>query len=330
MKRRIIIIGSNLNYNLEYFISKAFEKCGHDVKFIGFKNILGKQYREIIRMLASRSYIFRHISSPLWLNKLNETYFEEISSYSPDLVLSIKGETIFPRTIKRIEQGIGVKTALWYPDDPRFFSSLVRHIAPHYDTVFTYSANAIENYKSIGIGKVKRIPFGCDPDFHYNNFNDGINVKRAIFIGTYSPKRYRFIKSLIRADVPIDVAGPYWPIGISKNVISKGLFGKQYVEFLKKYSVVLNMHQNINYGPNMRTFEATGSGGILLSDNAEDISSFFSEREEILTYNDLGDAQRIIKEVLSGDINTKKIAKNAYNMCHMKYTYEQRVKEILM
>ena len=281
-------------------------------------------------MLSSRSYIFRNISSPLWLNKLNEIYFKEISSYSPDLVLSIKGETLFPTTIKKLGREIGVKTALWNPDDPRFFSALVRHIAPLYDIVFTYSANAIKTYESIGVNKVERIVFGCDPSFHDNNFVERKNVNRVIFIGTYSPKRYRFIKSLIHAGIPIDVAGKYWPPGISKNLINNGLFGKQYVEFLKKYSIVLNMHQNINYGPNMRTFEVTGSGGVLLTDRAEDILSFFSENEEILTYNDIEEAKRIIKGILIGDINTEKLAKNAYNVCHLKYSYEKRANEMLM
>ena len=329
MKRRIVIIGGNLNYNLEQFICNAFENIGHEVKFIGYKNILGRKYRESIRMLATRSHAFRYFSSPFWLEKLNEIYYKNISEYNPDFVLSLKGETISNQTLKKIKLDLGIKTALWYPDDPRFFASLVKYIAPSYDMVFTYSENATKIYNSIGVHSAKRVPFGCDPKLHYNNFKNIVKENRAIFIGTYSPKRYRFIKSLIKRNVPIDIAGPYWPPGTAKYVINKGVYGEQYVELLKKYSVVLNLHQDINYGPNMRTFEVTGSGGLLLTDQAEDILSFFSNGKEILTYNDIDDAQLIIKNILNGSINTEKIIRKAYATCHSKYSYEIRANEIV-
>ena len=40
----------------------------------------------------------------------------------------------------------------------------------------------------------------------------------------------------------------------------------------------------------MRTFEVTGSGGFLLTDNAEDISKFFAAGEEVVLYKDINDA----------------------------------------
>lgn len=319
-----------MNYNLEHFIQRAFVKSGHEVKFIGFKNEFSKHYFEYIRMLSSRSYIFRNISSPFWLKKLNDIYFEGISSFSPDLVLSIKGETLAPKTLKKIEKELGIKTMLWYPDDPRFFKPLVRHISPHYDKIFTCSHNALEIYRSIGVDNAKRIPFGCDSEIHNDNSNGVPMINKALFIGAFSAKRYRFIRSLVNEGIPIDIVGPHWPPIMLKNVISKGLFGKQYIEYIKKYSVILNLHQDINYGPNMRTFEVTGSGGILLSDSAEDISSFFSDREEIYIYNDINEAKKLINEILRGEINREKMSKKAHYTCHMKYSYERRAMEILM
>ncbi len=329
MKRRIVIIGSHLNYNLEHFIYRAFERLNHEVKFIGFKDILGKDYSELIRMISSRSYLLRKLSTPLWLNKLNKIYLDEINKFNPDLVLSIKGETVTPNTLNMLEKNVGVRTALWFPDDPRFFNSLVKYIAPRYSNVFSCSSNAIENYRALGIKNISRIPFGCDPEIHDNNFITENKINKAIFIGTYSPKRYRFIKSLIRGGVPIDVSGPHWPSEISKNLVGKGVFGKNYVNTIKTYSAVINLHQDINYGPNMRAFEVTGSGGILITDRAEDILSFFSENSEILVYNDNSEAQTIIKNIINGNINTEKMARNAHHACHTKFTYDRRAKEIL-
>jgi len=63
--------------------------------------------------------------------------------FNPDLALSIKGDAVKHETVKWMKRELGTKTALWYPDDPRFFNSLVRYIAPSYEYVFTASEKAI-------------------------------------------------------------------------------------------------------------------------------------------------------------------------------------------
>lgn len=329
MSKRILIIGNSTSYNLEYYILRAFQRLGEDVRFIGYRDILGPKYHEIVRMLWSRSSLFRNLSVPFWLTKLNEIFLKTACNLHPDFILSIKGETLLPEVINRIRNETGARLALWAPDDPRFFQSLTAHVSPYYDIIFTSSQRATDLYKAISVYNVYRLPFACDPEIHKGVLNSHSLLNKALFIGTYSPKRYSLIKNLVKRGVPIDVIGPKWPFSFNKFVVGSQVLGPQYVCKIQSYSVILNIHQNSAYGPNMRTFEVTGSGGVLLTDRAEDINNFFLEGSEILVYDSLEDVVQNIKYLIENPEASYAIASNGQKRCFQKNTYDERAKEIL-
>lgn len=329
MNKRILVIGKDLNYNLEYFMTRAFRRDNNEVKFIGFANVLRHRNYETLRMLWARSKFFRDASIPFFLQRVNDTYLKIAREFNPDIVFSIKGESVLPNYVNKIRKEVGSKIVLWYPDDPRFFTSLSRHIAPSYDVIFTCSQRATDLYRSIEIEKVHRLPFACDPELHVNDFNAHEKTRKALFIGSFSPKRYKLIKKLISMGTKIDIIGSNWPPSFFNYVVSKAILGQQYVSALQSYSVILNIHQDILYGPNMRTFEATGSGALLLSDAVEDINTFFSPNREILLYETAEEAFEKINQTLEGEETNFDMVIKAYKKCHEKYTYDIRVKEVL-
>lgn len=318
-----------MDYNLEQYTYNALKRMSLNVEFAGYADILDLKGLELMRMLATRSFLLRGASTPFWLRKVNEVYQRKIDELRPDLLISLKGESLLPSTIKNARSNFGVKTCLWYPDDPRFFNSLAKHIAPHYDAIFTYSNKAIELYKSIGIDKVSRLPFACDPEIHRAPEFERERNGRAVFVGTFSYKRYRFIRKLLKNGLPVDIVGPYWSRFIGKNVISNGVYGKHMADLFQRYSICINIHQNLDYGPNMRTFEVTGSAGFLLTDNAEDISSFLLPGREIETYNNASDATDKIKSAIKGEVDVDGISRNAYKRCHLEHTYDNRILTLL-
>ena len=153
---KILLLGSHMNYNLEQYVYMNLVKLGHEVRFYGYKESLGK-FANPIRMAITRSKLIRDLANVFWLNRINNEIKRIAETFYPDLVLSIKGEAVKPKTVEWIREELGAKTALWYPDDPRFFNSLVKYIAPSYDHVFTASEKAIDMYKDIGCRKVHLI-----------------------------------------------------------------------------------------------------------------------------------------------------------------------------
>ncbi len=326
MIKKVMVIGNKNSYNLEYFVIEALNDLGYNTKFFGYSNIKSFLSRNLPRMMWTRSKIIRGLISPFYLKKVNDKLLDSIKEFNPDLVISIKGESILPKTIDSIKNR-GIKIVLWFPDDPRFFNSLTKLIAPHYNIVFTYSQNAIKLYKKIGINNIYRLSFGCSHKLHHRDVWSNDTINKVLFVGTFTLQRYLFMRKLIKKGVPLDIYGSYWPKKVSGVRVNKGVYGDNYLKLMQKYKLVLNIHNNIDYGPNMRVFEATGSGTTLLTDNADDTSNFFEDNVEVLFYQNLNSAVKISKEFLNNP--NVEISKNAYKKCHENYEYKNIIKELI-
>ena len=320
---RITVIGSHMHYNLEDYSVRALRNLGHDVQFIGYNEINGRIYGDLLRMITTRSAVVRKISIPFWLKHINASYRNAMTTFNPDVVLSIKGESVLPETLSYISSNIGAIRTLWYPDDPRFFNSLAKRVAPFYDHVFSSSENGTKMYRQIGIEAVHRLPFGCNEKVHYRENWNGEPLDRVIFVGTFTLKRYRFVKNLVKKGVEIDLIGKYWKNFFPSHTISESAYGPSLTKLFQRYKLSLNIHNDIQYGPNMRTFEVTGSGGTLLTDMAEDMDKFFIEGKEVFMYRDLEELTKLINGKISEEIATNQVAKNGYRRAHASYTYEK-------
>ena len=181
-------------------------------------------------------------------------------------------------------------------------------------------------YREISLGNLQRLSFGCDVDIHRRNSWEQSITDKVLFAGTFTPRRYRIIRRLIKSGIRIDLVGKYWKHFFPGNTISDGVYGNELSSLIQKYKLSLNMHNNENFGPNMRTFEVTGSGGTLLSDSAEDLPRFFKEDKEVFLYQDFNELAKLISELLSYDDGIVEVAKNAYERTHKSYTYDEVMK----
>jgi spore maturation protein CgeB len=309
-------------------------KLGHEVKFYGYKEKLGR-FANPIRMAITRSKLIRDLANLFWLNRINDEIKGIAEAFRPDLVLSIKGEAVKPETIEWIGEELGAKTALWYPDDPRFFNSLVKYIAPSYDHIFTASEKAINMYKEIGCEKVHFLPFACEPIVHkkLSLLNDGCasNNLDVVFVGTYAQRRGRLIKALEKSRIRVEVYGPYWKYFKRGGNVHDGVYGPEMVKVFNSAKIVLNIHINddLPYKVNMRTFEATGCGAFLLTDYAYGMEEMFRVNEELVTYADEDELLELTKYYLYAEEEREVIGKRAQEKAYDKHTYEKRITELI-
>jgi spore maturation protein CgeB len=323
-----------MNYNLEHYVCMNLLRLGHEVKFYGYKERLGR-LANLIRMGITRSKLARDAANLLWLNKINDEMKKIAGAFRPDLVLSIKGEAVKPETIEWFKEELGVKTALWYPDDPRFFHSLVRYIAPNYDHVFTTSERTIEAYKEAGCKDVHFLPFACEPDVH-KKVNPTEEEKKKyetdmIFVGTYTRRRARLIGALKKAGVKMKVYGPYWKYFHYETNIYDGIYGPEMVKAFNVAKIVLNIHiqDDLPYKVNMRTFEATGSGAFLLTDMAYWIKKMFGVGKELVVYKNEDELVKAAKYYLKAEDERLKIAYKGMAKAHERHNYYCRVSDLL-
>ncbi len=330
---KIFLIGSHLNYNLEHFTKIACEDLGQKVSFFGYKDLM-RQYPSFVRMGITRSSKVRSLSKHLFLNRINLAIRNEIRELNPDLVISIKGEMVSPETVDWLRENVGVKTALWFPDDPRFFDSLVKYIAPHYDHVFTASERAITMYREIGVKNVDFLPFACEPTVHKKmNLTEAeydFYKSDVCFVGTYTPRRAKMIKTLWRVGVNVRVWGPYWQYFVKDSRINAGVFGQEMVKVFNASKIVLNLHEHsdIPYKVNMRVFEAAGCGAFLMTDNSYGLNQMFSIQDEIVTYDSSEDLIRKVGYYLNSE-QAGLFQEKALSRAYEKHTYQLRLKKLL-
>jgi spore maturation protein CgeB len=327
---KILLLGSHINYNLEHYVKMALEKLGHSVTFFGYREFISSP----IRMAIARSSVIRNLAKLPLLDMVNKRIKNIALKIMPELVLSIKGEAILPSTIRWFKEQLGSVTALWYPDDPRWFNSLVKHIAPHYDYVFTASEKAVEHYKEIGVKNVFNLPFACEPSVHrrVQLTKEELDKYKCdiCFVGGCRLRRAQIISKLKKFDVR--VYGPYWnllPIfGIKTDT---GIWGHEMVKAFNAAKIVLNIHveSDLDYKPNMRTFEATGSGSFLLTDRAYGLEKLFEIGREVVCYSNVKELINLIEYYLDDDDERTKISTKGQNRAYREHTYEKRIKRIL-
>ena len=323
-----------MNYNLEHYVYMNLVKLGHEVKFYGYKEKLSRLANPL-RMVATRSKPIRDLANLFWWNKINDEIKRVAEAFHPDLVLSIKGEAVKSKTIEWVKNELEAKTALWYPDDPRFFNSLVRYIAPSYDHVFTASERAIGIYREIGCERVHFLPFACEPTVHKRlspageeNTNSNLDV---VFVGTYTRRRGRLIKALEKAGIKVEVYGPYWRYLKSSGNVHDGVYGPEMVKVFNSAKIVLNIHveDDLPYKVNMRTFEATGCGSFLLTDYAYGMEKLFRIGEELVIYADENELVKLAKYYLKAEYGREAIGKRSQERVYKEHTYEDRVIELI-
>lgn len=107
-------------------------------------------------------------------------------------------------------------------------------------------------------------------------------------------------------------------------------WGLDMYETLSRSKLSLNRHISTakNYANNMRLFEATGMGSLLLTDHKENLHEIFDIDKEIITYKDDEEASDKAKYYLSHPNQLKKIALAGQERTLKDHTYKNRMKEL--
>lgn len=331
---KVMLVGSHLNYNIEHFAKICLNNLGIETQFFGYKDT-SKYATPAFRMMITRSPIARALAKPFLLSKINEKLKNECAKMKPDLMLSIKGETVLPSTIEWLRNELGVKTVLWYPDDPRFFDSFVKHVAPHYEYIFTSSEKAIKMYREIGVERVDFLPFACEPSVH-KRVQLSEEEKRGLscdicFVGTPYLRRSRIISKLDKFDVRI--YGPHWHFLLRRGKVYGGVWGPDMVKVFNASKIVLNIHieSDLEYKSNMRVFEATGSGSFQLTDKPFGIEKLFLPRKELVCYEDTRELIELAAYYLDPAAEEERIEIGIMGQtrAYREHTYENRIKQML-
>jgi spore maturation protein CgeB len=112
--------------------------------------------------------------------------------------------------------------------------------------------------------------------------------------------------------------------------IRQPCYGHEMLKTLSKYSIALNYH-NQHTGDcacNMRLFEATGVGCALFTDYKSDLSDYFEEGKEVLTFKSVEDLIEKIKFLLRNPNQIKEMGQNAQSKVLQEHTTDIQVNRL--
>lgn len=279
--------------------------------------------------------------------KENEQLIKKSEKFQPDVLISIKGEAIFPETIEKIRKETGAFSILWAIDDPNKFLDESKALAPGYDFVFTSGMDSKKEYAEIGV-RAEYIPFAADHrifrEMDVNENDRKIYGSDISFVARRRKERVELVNNI--ADTNLKVWGPRWKnwfrfFGCDRDykIYNKGLLDKctgksantdMYLKIINASKINLNSHaRNWKMKSNIRSFEIALCNAFLLSDNPEGFKDLFRVGKEVVCFNDGNELKELCQYYLDNEDERRKVAKAGYERALKEHTLDIRAKEML-
>tara|TARA_B100000902_G_C27294465_1_gene909111 strand:- start:64 stop:1167 length:1104 start_codon:yes stop_codon:yes gene_type:complete len=333
---------SDLNFNdhtnrfMEFSRGQEFsykyylDEIGYDVNVIYYNyNKLQKKWSSENKILNSNSYQVLEEQ----IKKIRPTiiYFQNIFLLNDNFFLEIKNKFPF------------VKLIICWVCSP--FSKKQHEIIRNSDLVFTCNNGFLNSLLKLNKRTVKidhafdeRNSFSntnrtidvsfngsivCNKNFHLNRFENlyylnkkikNFNIYSKIY---YKMNLFNFLNfnNLIK----------FYSL---KKKIKNPKYGKEYFMQLHKSKICFNSHLDIdNYSGNMRLFEGTGSGCLMITNYTDDLKNFFND-DEIVSYSSKEDALEKIKYFLDNPKEIVNIATRGRNKTLKNHSYRIRANKI--
>jgi spore maturation protein CgeB len=110
------------------------------------------------------------------------------------------------------------------------------------------------------------------------------------------------------------------------------VWGMDMYRALARSRITLNRHINVaeNNANNMRLYEATGVGALLLTDRKDNLHEIFQIGKEVIVYSSKEEAAELVRHYLDHPQEAEQIAKAGQARTLREHTYVQRMQELVL
>ena len=300
-----------------------------------------------------------------WLRKYgdidskDEVIIQQIKHYNPDVIFIGDANLLSKKFTEKIRRVSSVKLILCFHCTP--FSKKILDNLKFVDSVVTCTEGYRKKLKKLIKNDVFLMHHAFQDDLEIN-FEEG-RVFDVGFIGSLFLNNtlhigrvniiYNLIKNFNKSYVAINfskffildflifILNSIIKLNFFKNIkifyriiyiflySKKPIFGKKMCDVLKNTKILINKHiEDTEYAGNMRLFEGTGLGCLLITDYKKDLEKLFKIDEDIVIYDNEKKIFEKINYYLKNSIARINIAKNGYNKTRDFHNYYNRVNEL--
>ena len=257
----------------------------------------------------------------------------QVQDFKPDVLFISDFHQFTPEFLKTAKKYVGkiaafINAPIYVSDE--FFKS--------YDMLFSPFPHYVEMFQKMEISSAY-LPFAFEPTILEQIGKKG-RIYDCVFVGGLSRgvDKIPFFEELAKkADVK------FWgymnpPPNHESPIFSNyqgQAWGQDMYKILAQSKIVINRHVikhgsfSSKYADNVRLYEATGMGCLLITDWKENLGDLFTIGKEVETYRTIDEATEKIMYYLTHEREREKIARAGQQRTLKDHTYEQRAKTIL-
>lgn len=243
-------------------------------------------------------------------------YCQDLSFFPPNVLASLK---------KEVKLVVG-QIACPLPPEP-FLNG--------YDLILTSFPHFVPRLRKLGIAS-EYFRIGFDPRILEKI---GVVAKDvdASFVGGISRHHGKAIPVLeyLARTTPIQFFG-YGAAALDRNspILPRHhgeVWGLDMYRALARSRVTLNRHINVaeNNANNMRLYEATGVGSLLITDHKDNLHELFEIGKEVVAYSSQEEAAELIRYYLAHPEEAEAIARAGQARTLREHTYQRRMEELI-
>lgn len=319
------------------FYSYYLKKIGHEaIDLIVNDEILQRKWAEengfkvgrvnLLSKLQSLPIIHKFIGRPNWIQMIA---YQQIKKESPDVVyiqdLSILNPDVLKKVKKHCKLLIGqIACPLPATENLKQFDLIITSF-PHY----------VKKFKKMGI-KSEYLPLAFDSRI-LKRVKKSKRKYNVTFIGGLSLSHNKGLKILnyLAKNKKVDIWGYGREILSPISKLYKYHHGEAWAldmyKLLAESKITINRHIDVadDYANNMRLYEATGMGAMLITDKKKNLNELFEVGKEVIEYENEKDLLDKINYYLKHDDEREKIAKAGQRRTIKDHNYSNSMIELV-
>jgi spore maturation protein CgeB len=205
-----------------------------------------------------------------------------------------------------------------------------------YDIVLTSFPHFVPMFRARGIAS-EYFRIGFDPRVleHVRNESQAVDVVFVGGLGRGPHSRGNELLEQVARRMPVDFWGygaDDWPADSAIRDRYRGeAWGLDMYRVLARSKIALNRHivEAADNANNMRLYEATGVGTLLITDAKSNLSELFEPDEEVVTYANEKELVEKIGHYLEDDAARERVARAGQQRTLRDHTYERRMSELV-
>jgi hypothetical protein len=330
-----------LRFGTADFYSRNLNKLGHETRDIIFNFeelqrqwifqtrkqplVSGNLIRRIIQKLP-----FPLITSTANANSLDSIAINQIKDYQPDILYLQDLNILSPQILNELRATRVVKLIVGQIACPLPSAEICKA----FDLILTSFPHYVDRFRAQGIAS-EYFKIAFDP-IVLNDIGQMEKTHTCTFVGGISPahtERLAVLEKLAK-NTDIQFYG-YGKDDLKKSspIIDKHLgevWGLDMYRALAQSRITVNIHIDVaeNNANNMRLFEATGCGALLLTDMKDNLFELFKIDEEIITYRNSDEAVEKIHYYSARPEEARAIAIAGQRRTLSEHTYFNRMSEL--